>query len=62
VRLPGPVGEINDHLCRRHGIVGGYDLGRDYPSLADHMLIAVTEINARASIDRLVRALAEVAA
>jgi glycine dehydrogenase subunit 1 len=59
VRLPGPVGEINDRLRRRHGIVGGYDLGRDFPSLANHMLIAVTEVNARASIDRLVHALAE---
>ena len=59
VRLPGPVAEINKHLQRQHGIVGGYDLGRDYPSLADHMLIAVTEVNARTSIDRLVRGLAE---
>ena len=61
VRLPGPAAQINDRLRRRHGIVGGYDLGPDYPSLANHMLIAVTEVNARASIDRLVRALAEVA-
>jgi glycine dehydrogenase subunit 1 len=61
VRLPGPAAEINKQLRTRHGIIGGYDLGSHYPSLTDHMLIAVTEINTRASIDRLVRALAEIA-
>jgi glycine dehydrogenase subunit 1 len=57
VQLPGPVGEINAHLKKRHGIIGGYDLGRNYPHLRDHILVAVTEINTRASIDRLVLAL-----
>jgi glycine dehydrogenase subunit 1 len=61
VRLPRPVTEINAHLRARHGIIGGYDLGRDYPNLANHMLVAVTEVNTRASIDRLVSALGEVA-
>ncbi len=61
VRLPRPVAEVNRHLRERHGIVGGYDLGRDYPHLQAHMLIAVTEVNTRAGIDRLVRALGEVA-
>jgi glycine dehydrogenase subunit 1 len=60
VRLPRPAAEINDHLLRQHGIVGGYDLGRDYPSLANHMLLAVTEVHGRASIERLVRALSDV--
>jgi glycine dehydrogenase subunit 1 len=60
VRAPLPVSEINKHL-RKHGIIGGYDLGRDYPHLAQHMLVAVTEMNPRESIDRLVRALGEVA-
>jgi glycine dehydrogenase subunit 1 len=58
VRLPCPVAEVNAHLRERHGIVGGYDLGRDDPALANHMLIAVTEMNTRASIDRLVQGLA----
>jgi glycine dehydrogenase subunit 1 len=61
VRLPRCVVEVNKHLLERHGIIGGYDLGRDYPHLRHHMLIAVTEVNTRASIERLVRALSEVA-
>jgi glycine dehydrogenase subunit 1 len=61
VRLPGPVAEINARLRELHGIVGGYDLGRAYPHLANHMLVAVTEVHTRASIDRFVSALAEAA-
>jgi glycine dehydrogenase subunit 1 len=61
VRLPGPVADINAHLRSRHGIIGGYDLGRDFPHLQNHMLVAVTEVNTRASIDRLVSAFAEIA-
>jgi glycine dehydrogenase subunit 1 len=61
VRLPGPAAGINARLRERHGIIGGYDLGRDYPHLKNHMLVAVTEVNTRASIDRLVAALSEAA-
>jgi glycine dehydrogenase subunit 1 len=61
VRLPGPVPEINARLRELHGITGGYDLGRDYPHLENHMLVAVTELNTRAGIDRLVAALDEAA-
>ena len=59
VCCPKPVSEINEHLLE-HGILGGYDLGQDYPSLKYHMLIAVTEMNTRDEIDALVDALAEV--
>jgi glycine dehydrogenase subunit 1 len=59
VCCPKPVAEINDHLLE-HGILGGYDLGQDYPSLKDHMLIAVTEMNTKDEIDALVDVLAEV--
>lgn len=59
VRLPDPAAEFNARLQTRHGIIGGYNLGRDYPHLKNHMLIAVTEVNTRASIDRLVLALGE---
>jgi glycine dehydrogenase subunit 1 len=55
-----PVEEVNAHLLE-HGIIGGYDLGQDYPSLKDHMLIAVTEMNSKEEIDALVEVLAEVA-
>jgi glycine dehydrogenase subunit 1 len=61
VRLPRSVADVNRHLRERHGIVGGYDLGREYPHLQEHMLLAVTEVNTRASIDSLVRALGEIA-
>jgi glycine dehydrogenase subunit 1 len=60
VRLPRPPAEVNAILRERHGIIGGYDLGSDYPHLANHMLLAVTEINTRAAIDRLVGALREI--
>ena len=55
-----PVNEVNEHLLE-HGILGGYDLGQDYPSLKDHMLIAVTEMNTKEDIDTLVEVLSEVA-
>jgi glycine dehydrogenase subunit 1 len=54
-----PVAEVNAHLLE-HGILGGYDLGQDYPSLANHMLIAVTEMNSKEEIDTLVEVLSEV--
>jgi glycine dehydrogenase subunit 1 len=60
VQLPGRVADINRRLRERHGFIGGYDLGRDYPHLRDHMLIAVTEVHTRTAIDRLVAALGEV--
>ena len=60
VRLPAPAIEVNTHLLKQHGIIGGYDLGRDDPRLKNHLLIAVTEVNTRDSIDRLVSALGEV--
>ena len=59
VCCPQPVTDINEHLLD-HEILGGYDLGQVYPSLKDHMLIAVTEMNTRLEIDLLVEALKEV--
>jgi glycine dehydrogenase subunit 1 len=58
VRCPAPVEEVNAYLLD-HGILGGYDLGQDYPELKDHMLIAVTEMNSKEDIDSLVETLAE---
>jgi len=54
-----PVEEVNAHLLE-HGILGGYDLGQDYPALKNHMLIAVTEMNSKEDIDALVEVLSEV--
>jgi glycine dehydrogenase subunit 1 len=56
IRCPRPVAEINAALAEG-GIVGGYDLSRDYPNLADAMLLCVTEMNSKAEIDALVGAL-----
>ncbi len=53
-----PAKEVNAHLLE-HGILGGYDLGQDYPSLSDHLLIAVTEMNSKEEIDTLVEVLSE---
>jgi glycine dehydrogenase subunit 1 len=60
VKCPAPVADIDDHLLE-HGILGGYDLGQDYPELKDTMLLAVTEMNTRDEIDGLVEVLSEVA-
>jgi len=59
VRCPLPVEEINAYLLE-NGILGGYDLGQDYPELESHVLLAVTEMNSREEIDLLVETLAEV--
>jgi glycine dehydrogenase subunit 1 len=61
VACPRPVAEINDHLFSEYEILGGYDLGQSYDELKNHMLIAVTELNSRESIDELVTALEEAA-
>jgi glycine dehydrogenase subunit 1 len=55
---PQPASEINEYLLD-HGILGGYDLGQDYPSLANHLLVAVTEMNSKQEIDTLVEILKE---
>ncbi len=62
VRCPRPVAEINAYLMDEWGIIGGYDLGQDYPHLENTMLVAVTEMNTREEIDALVGALKEAAA
>jgi len=54
-----PVDEVNAHLLE-HGIIGGYDLGQDYPALKNHMLVAVTEMNSKEDIDAFVAVIEEV--
>ncbi len=56
VEAPFPAAEVNARLLER-GIIGGYDLGRLDPGLDHHLLLCATELNGRASIDRLVEAL-----
>jgi glycine dehydrogenase subunit 1 len=61
VTCPAPVADINSRLLNDHGILGGYDLGRDYGGWDHQMLVAVTEMAARAEIDAFVAALADAA-
>ena len=59
LKCPQPIEEINLHLLD-HGILGGFNLGCEYPTLANHMLIAVTEMNTKEDIDMLCEVLQEV--
>jgi glycine dehydrogenase subunit 1 len=59
VELPRPVRDVNAILRDEHAIIGGYDLGRSFSGQGNRMLLAVTEMNSRAEIDRLVQALRE---
>ncbi len=56
ISLNKPVGEVNRALAER-GILGGYDLSKDYPELGNAMLVAVTEKRSKAEIDELAAAL-----
>jgi glycine dehydrogenase subunit 1 len=58
VCCPRPVAEINAYLLD-NGIIGGYDLGQDYPALNNRMLLCVTEMNTKEEIDNLCELLEE---
>jgi glycine dehydrogenase subunit 1 len=60
LRVPGGAARTLDALLER-GIIGGLDLGRFYPELADCILMTATELTTAAEIDRLAAALAEIA-
>ncbi|NLP29605.1 MAG: aminomethyl-transferring glycine dehydrogenase subunit GcvPA [Clostridiales bacterium] len=49
-----PVDNLNEKLLKAN-ILGGYQLGRDYPELEKGWLVAVTEKRTKEEIDRLVR-------
>jgi glycine dehydrogenase subunit 1 len=53
------VAEVNAGL-RERGIYGGLDLSSDFPQLGQSALYCVTEVHAKADVDRLLGALAEV--
>ena len=50
VKFNHPISEVNKRLLTKN-IIGGYDLGRDYPELENHMLIAVTELRTKEEMD-----------
>lgn len=53
VKTNRSVTEINKGLLEK-GIIGGFDLGRVDPEMANHALIAVTELRTKEEIDALV--------
>jgi glycine dehydrogenase subunit 1 len=53
VKTNKSVTDINKGLIEK-GIIGGFDLGRVYPELENHALIAVTELRTKEEIDTLV--------
>jgi glycine dehydrogenase subunit 1 len=60
VRCPLPADEINRRLFTRHGIIGGYALGAEFPDRKNDMILCCTEMNTREEIDFLAASLREV--
>lgn len=58
IKLNSPVKEVNQKLLEK-GIIGGYDLGRDFADLKNHMLVAVTELRTKEEIDTFVKEMGE---
>lgn len=58
VKSEKPVADVLEWL-RDHDILGGYDLGQDYPELKGHLMIAVTEKISREDIEYLAAVLKE---
>ncbi len=56
LRLPKPAGPVLQALADQ-GIVGGYDLTRDYPELGDALLVCATELRTEQDIERFASAL-----
>ncbi len=59
VACPRPVSEINDYLLDQRNIIGGYDLGQDYPTCRTTCWCASPRPTPREQIDDLVAALRE---
>jgi glycine dehydrogenase subunit 1 len=60
IKVGKPIADVNKKLLEK-GFIGGYDLGLDYPELAGHMLIAVTELRTKQEIDALAAELEAIA-
>ncbi|TYR82433.1 aminomethyl-transferring glycine dehydrogenase subunit GcvPA [Priestia megaterium] len=58
VKLPLSIKRVNEQLLSRQ-MIGGYDLGRDYTELENHMLLAFTELRTKEEIDQLVNELGD---
>lgn len=60
IRCPVAPALVNARL-RDAGIIGGYDLGRDYPDYDDALLFCATELNRKEDMDRLIAILHQLA-
>ncbi|MEW4287373.1 aminomethyl-transferring glycine dehydrogenase subunit GcvPA [Rossellomorea marisflavi] len=58
VKLKAPVRDLNLHLIQK-GMIGGYDLGLTDETLANHMLVAVTELRSKEEIDAFAKELGD---
>ncbi|WP_430494160.1 aminomethyl-transferring glycine dehydrogenase subunit GcvPA [Rossellomorea marisflavi] len=58
VKLKAPVRDLNLHLIQK-GMIGGYDLGLADETLANHMLVAVTELRSKEEIDAFAKELGD---
>jgi glycine dehydrogenase subunit 1 len=56
IRVEGSIDQINKELLKE-GMIGGYNLGKDYPDLDGHMLLAITELRTKQEINRLAEVL-----
>lgn len=56
--LPAPAGQLLAKL-RSRGVLGGYELSRDYPELANSVLVCATETKTATDIERYAQALTE---
>ena len=59
LRLDRPVRPVLEALARR-GILGGYDLSREYPELGNALLVCATETRTASDIETYFQALSEV--
>ena len=53
VKSPVKIEDLNEELLK-HKILGGYDLGKDYPELSGCTMICVTEKRNVEEIDKLI--------
>lgn len=60
VECPQPAASLNQILWDEYRLIGGYDLGRDYPHLAHHLLVCATEMTTPEEMNALVAALKEI--
>ncbi|MCP3025706.1 aminomethyl-transferring glycine dehydrogenase subunit GcvPA [Halobacillus sp. A5] len=59
VKLNQDVDMVNRKLLEK-GIIGGYNLSRDFPELSSHMLLAITEIRTKEEVDQFIKEVGDI--